>query len=102
MPNRIESSEPVFIDDEAMRVLSVDTYFLTLHYPSVDQPDNGTWYDETKITLKVARKSQAAYPRIAKWVEQNFPGHLLHDWEYDDPSRPYRGVVGLMTMRSVA
>ena len=103
LPYSVNQGEPVFITEGAMRALSVDVYFLTLHRPSDDQNNpEGTWQDEWKVTLKIERKSQPAFGRIVQWLEENLSGWTLHEWEYDDPTRPYNGVVGLMTMRSVA
>ena len=103
LPKSVEHGEPVFMTDAAMKSLSVDTYFLTLHTPSEQQsanPNDGTWYDEWKITLKIDRQSKPAYGRIVEWLQLNLSGWSLLQWEYDDPDKAaYRGVIGLMGMR---
>ena len=105
VPNRYDSDgEPIFISLDAMKSHVNDVYYLTLHTPSDEQPENGecTWYDEWRITLVIPRKTAPAKARIEAWLESNLPSWLLYEWQMQDVDRPgrFRGLIGVMTMEA--
>lgn len=105
VPSRYDSDgEPIFIASEAMKSHVNDTYYLTLHIPSEEQPENrseGTWYDEFRVTLVIPRKTAPAKRRIEGWLEFNLPGWSLYEWQMQELDKPgsFKGLTGLMTMK---
>ena len=92
MPIRFCEGNPEFAAD--FRAMTQDRYFLTIKYADNSSHD---------ISLMVPRIGPAL-PRIEKWVQDNLPEAQLEDWDVQviDKVGGFKGLTGLMTMRSVA
>ena len=90
----IDTPEPFHaIANDALDVLLVDQYFITLQKLATNQssPTLPDWMT-LDLTLELRRLPSPAKPRIEDWVAAELPGWHIEDWSMAEPNDEFESI----------